>query len=93
MSLDVNIPSLHFCQLRFGEAAIFRRRNLSARSTKVGVLDVRPDFGLNCRRQEVALNCGDASRRLCGYEIDPNNATAWRRFREGHLPELTAESS
>lgn len=45
------------------------------RASKIGVLDVGSDFGLDVWREKVALDRRDTSRRLGRYDVDADNTS------------------
>ena len=48
------------------------------RSPLAGILNIRSNFSLNLRREEVALYRRRAARRLCREYIDANDSSTWR---------------
>lgn len=80
IALNVDVSFFHLIQLLFSKSFIYARRNFSARATKVGILYVGSNFGLNVGREEVALNSRDASRRLSRYQVYSYDSSPWVRL-------------
>jgi hypothetical protein len=85
MSLNIDVSFLQLVKVLLRYPFIFCGSDLSPWSTERGILHVGAYFGLYVGREEVPLDCGDASRGLGWDEIDSDDAAAGRGSIDGDL--------